>query len=139
MKSSKFFKGFTLSAIVIALCAFQSTAEIRSITLGNATGADLPLNFLSTTTGVSNDLNNPNLFSVYFAESAIGSFGFLLDGSEWSKALMKRFEDAHATNSNITIYYDDNFANGFKVMNTLWAPNTLAQVFKVVYVSTAKR
>jgi hypothetical protein len=135
MRFTRFSKGLGLSAILIALCALEGNATVLKITMGDAPGAVVPLNYLSTTPGVAADPLNPNLFPVYFAESATGNFGFLLDGSEWSNTLMKRFEDAHAKGSNVTIYYDD--GPGFKHDHSLWGQRNPGVARRIVYISTA--
>jgi hypothetical protein len=123
-----------LSALVIALCAFQGNAATQKVTLGSANLADLPLNMVSMSPAAPADPLNPNLFPVFFAETAIGAYGFLLDGSEWANSLVKRFENARATGTNITIYYDD--ASSFITLHTAWNLNGTAPARKIVYIST---
>jgi hypothetical protein len=136
MKSSRLYKGFGLSAIILGLCAVKGNADIKSMIMGSGPGALIPLQSLSATTGVPNDPINPNLFPVYFVEYKNLRYGFLLDGSEWSSVLMKRIEDAYAKGENITFFYDDDPADGFKEMNSTMFPNTPGQVLKIVYIST---
>lgn len=136
MQFNKTFKGFGLSAILVALCAFQANAAIERITLGNANGADLPLNSLSASPAVPADPQNPNQFPVYFAESAIGEYGFLLDGSEWSNMLVRRIEEAHTNGTNITLYFDGNVS--IKTTHNMWSLTGQGTARKILYISTNK-
>jgi len=108
MKRSRFFKSFVLSTIVVAVCAFQSMAAVHSISFG-VNGYE-PLTYLSVSQGGLNDPNNPNHFSVYYVESSVHSvnrFGFLLDGSEWSNMLVKRFSGVFLSGPGVlfSFYY----------------------------------
>jgi hypothetical protein len=136
MRFSEWFKGFGVSAVFLAFCASQGNAAVQKITLGNATGADLPLNVLSTTPAVPADPLNPNQYAVFFAESALGEFGFLLDGSEWAEALRKRFEEGRANGTNVTFYYDDGIF--FKTQHNMWSLTQQGAARKILYVSTGR-
>jgi hypothetical protein len=137
MKSNRFFKSFALSTIAVVVCVFQSMATMHSISFG-VNGYE-PLTYLSTSQGGLNDPNNPNHFPVYYVESSVHSvnrFGFLLDGSEWSNMLVKRFEDAYANKTMVTVYYDDNYIKLIKVEHNLTGASVSALACPILYITT---
>ena len=112
MKSSIFLKGLAVSAVVIAMCVFQSqadTPDMRTYTLGGAQGP------LTVVIGPGDPaINNPNAFPVVYVEPAhFMDWGFLLDGSELSKSWLKTLQDACANNKELAFYIDYNLNNGY--------------------------
>ncbi|MBW8890030.1 MAG: hypothetical protein JF616_19925 [Fibrobacteres bacterium] len=137
MKRSGFSTGFALSALVVAVCSLRSMAAVHSLSFG--AGSVEPLQYLSASQGGLNDPNNPNRFPVYYVESsvtAVNRFGFLLDGSEWAKLLVKKIEDAYANKTMITIYYDDSFPKLIKVEHALLGANVSALASPIIYITT---
>jgi hypothetical protein len=114
MKNIKVNKGFIATAFIIALFVFKSMADTPQegyYILGG--GA---YNYM-VSVGPGNYINNPNMYATVMLKCVINgvwkNWGFLLDGSELSKAWLKMLQDAAATNKKLEIYVDDNTNNGY--------------------------
>jgi len=108
MKISNYIKGFAVSTMLVAACALQSMAETYAIGGTNAT-----YQFWSSN---GSPTNNPNEFPVVIVqshESGAGAWGFLLDGSELSKAWLKKLDDSWLNRKALYVEVDKTAGNGY--------------------------